>query len=128
MQEDAELIQELGIENFTPEEQANVIDEMNTQIGEALAEDLSTEQLEEYQQIIDGNDEVITAWLAANVPDYKETEAFKEIEKGVADDPDHVPADKIFAYLAWVDVNNPDLEEKVTKIKAHIKAGAETYK
>ena len=128
MPEDTELIQELGIENLTPQEQQNVIDELNMQVGEALAEKLTTEQLEEYQQIIDGNQEVITSWLASNAPDYLETEAYKEIEKGVAGDPEHVPADKIYAYLAWVDVNNPDLEKTVVEIKAHIKANIDSYK
>jgi len=128
MPEDAELIEELGIAHLTPQERQNVIDELNMQVGEALADKLSNEQLEEYQQIIDGNQEVITTWLDTHIPEYKETEAYKEIEKGVADDPEHVPADKIFAYLAWVDVNNPDLEETVAKIKAHIKLGIDSYK
>lgn len=128
MSEDKELIQELEIEHLTPEEQRHVIDEVHMQIGEALAEKLSPAQLEEFQQIIDGNEKVITAWLAENIPDYQETDAFKQIDMGTGEGPDHVPADKIYAYLAWVELNNPGYEEAVAKIKVHIKANIDSYK
>lgn len=128
MQDDTELIQELGIEQLTPEQQHNIIDELNMQVGEAMAEKLTADQLEEFQQIIDGNSDVITAWLEANDPDYRETEAYKQIAQDTEQGDDPISADKIYAYLAWVEVNNPALDETVAKIKTHIKANIDSYK
>jgi len=123
-----DLIQELGIEAFTPEEQTNIIDKFQIEIGEALSEGLSEQQLAEYQSIIDGDQEVIDTWLAANAPDYKDTIAYKEFAIGFEEDPDQVPADKVFASMAWVQQHSPNLNDTIESIKRTFKANPAEYK
>lgn len=117
-----ELITELGIENYSPEDQQRALDELNMLVGEAMLGHLSEEQVDEYEAIINGDQEVITSWLAENDPRYAETVAYQELAEGYEDDPDKVPADKVYASMAWIEKNNPNLNETVAMIKATLKA------
>jgi hypothetical protein len=117
-----ELITELGIENYSPEEQQRILDELNMLVGEAMLGHLSEEQVDEYEAIINGDQEVITSWLAMNDPGYAETVAYQELAEGYEDDPDKIPADKVYASMAWIEKNNPNLSETVAMIKATLKA------
>lgn len=129
MFDDAQVIQDLGISGLTPEQQDTIINEYQIQVGSALAGDLSEEQLEEFEAIIDGNQEVIDRWLQENAPDYKSSEAFQELSKGYDEDPEKVPADKVYASMAWVEkYAGPDFADKVNAIKEHFKADIEQYK
>jgi isocitrate lyase len=117
-----ELITELGIEGYSPEEQQRVLDELNMLVGEAMLSHLSEEQVSEYEAIINGDQEVITSWLTANDPDYRASIAYQQLAEGYEDDPDKVPADKVYASMAWIEKNNPNLSETVAMIKATLKA------
>lgn len=117
-----DLIKELGIENLTSEEQQRVLDELNMLVGEAMLGHLSDEQVGEYEEIINGNQEVITNWLNANDPHYKDTVMYQQLAEEYENDPDNIPADKVYASMAWVEKNNPNLNETVAAIKATLKA------
>lgn len=122
--DDQELITELGIEELTAEEQHNVIDALTMKIGETLAADLSPIQLEEFQSVIDGDDAIITDWLAANDPEYATTPEYAALEE----DSDGIPPEKLYAYTAWLQVNKPDFNDIVDELKADIKAHVDQYK
>ena len=128
MSEDEQLIAELEIQNLTPEEQQNVLNGLRMEIGEALVSGFDDAQLAEYQAIIDDDTEVINKWLAQNVPDYKSTVAYQQLAEGYDLDPDKVSPDKVYAYMAWVEKNSPELAETVARIKAEIKANIDSYK
>lgn len=117
-----ELITELGIENYSPEEQQRILDELNMLVGEAMLSHLSGEQVNEYEEIINGNQEVISHWLDENDPDYADTIAYQQLSEGYDVDPDKVPADKVYASMAWIEKNNPNLNETVSMIKETLKA------
>lgn len=125
--DDTQLIQELGIGHLNAEQQENILDEFHTQVGEILSENLSEAQLDEYESIINGDDAVIEAWLAANAPDYKNTPLYEEIEAGYDTDPDKVPAEKVIAYLGWVELNNPGIDEAIVTVKANIQSIIDQY-
>ncbi|RWZ78536.1 MAG: hypothetical protein EOT05_02180 [Candidatus Microsaccharimonas sossegonensis] len=117
-----ELIVELGIENYSPEQQQRVLDELNMLVGEAMLGHLNETQVTEYEAIINGNQEVIINWLNENDPDYQESIAYQQLAEGYEDDPDKVPADKVYASMAWLEKNNPNLSETVETIKATLKS------
>lgn len=119
-----DLIIELGIEHVSSEDQQRIIDELSMRVGQALIDGLSEAQVHEYEAIVNGHQETITAWLAANDPDYKDTIAYQQLSEGEDPaDPDNVPADKVYASMAWVEKNNPNLAETVDRIKQELKAG-----
>lgn len=119
---DEDLITELGLEHLTTDQQQDIIDELSVRIGQELLGQLTQTQIDEYEAIINGEQPVIDAWLAANDPEYKETVAYQELSVGYDEDPEKVPADKVYASMAWVEKNSPQLAETVATIKADIKA------
>ena len=123
-----DLIVELGIERLTPAQQQSVIDELNMRVGEAVLGGLSAEQVKEYEAIINGHQEVISAWLKANDPGYADTVAYQQLAQGFEDDPDKVPADKVYASMAWIEKNNPNLSQTIAGIKADLKATLAQYR
>ena len=117
-----DLITELGLEHLTPAQQESVIEELNMRVGQALVADLSEAQISEYEQIINGEQDVITNWLTANDPGYADTIAYQQLDQDDDEDPEKVPADKVYASMAWVEKNNPNFAEVVATIKADLKA------
>jgi hypothetical protein len=127
MFEEENLVQELGIENLTRQQQQNVIDEFKIQVGEALSANLSADKLKEFELIINGDQQVIDSWLSNNVPDYRSQIAYQELQAGYDEDPDKVPGDKAYATLAWVEVNSPDFRSSFAAIKENIKVNIDQY-
>jgi hypothetical protein len=118
-----ELIVELGIEDLSTQEQQRVLDELNMRVGEAMLAGLSEDQINEYEAIINGHQDVITSWLETNDPGYADTIAYQQLAEGSdQDDPQTVHADKAYASMAWVERNNPNLGQTVARIKDELKA------
>ncbi len=113
MYDEEQIIEQLGIQNW-PEDKRNEAVEMAIyKIGEATTSQLTEQQFNEYQAIVDDNEKVIDAWLAANVPDYKESPVYKELEAGYDDDPEQNNPAKLFASIAWIQVNVPQIQDIV---------------
>lgn len=111
MQPDEYIIEQLSIEAFSKTEQQDMLDEVRMLIGEAVSDTLSEQQLTEYEAIINANDAVIQPWLEQNVPEYKTTPAYQQLEQDSADDPEHNDPAKLFAGLAWLELNVPNKKE-----------------
>jgi len=122
-----DIISELGIEALEPAKQQRIIDELNMRVGEAVLGHLSEEQVREYEAIINGDQEVITSWLQANDPGYADTIAYQQLAEGYETDPDKVPADKVYASMAWIEKNNPNLGKVVAEIKEDIKKNLDKF-
>jgi hypothetical protein len=117
-----QLIRELALERLTPERQEEIVEQYTYALGDAMTNGLDEVQIEEFTQIINGNDEVIKRWLDEHAPDYRDDPSFQELEVGYEEDPEKVPADKVYASAAWVRLNRPDLEQVATRVKNELKA------
>lgn len=89
---DDNLLQELGLGSLPVEEKnkmlGHIYETLEMRVGMKLAEQMSNEQLDEFERFIDKNDEAgALKWLETNFPGYKqvvadELEALKsEIKK-----------------------------------------------
>lgn len=116
-------VAKLGIQHLTPEQQDEILDQVFTLAGEEMAENLTDEQLNEYEKIINADDEVIGAWLAANEPDYEQNEVYQAIADGTEADPEHNDPKKIFANLQWVAKNIPNRQTVLDQVIAAYKEG-----
>ena len=121
--DDQQLISDLGIEDLSPEQQRQILEQLTMKIGEALAADLSEAQLQEFQGIIDEDTGVIEHFLQTNAPNYKETPLYEEISK----DNGGVSVDKLYAYSVWLAINKPDYQQTVERIKADVKASIDQH-
>jgi predicted RNA-binding Zn ribbon-like protein len=74
---DDELLQELGLGALPAEEKnkmlAHIYETLEMRVGMKLAQQMTDEQLDEFEGFIDRNDEAgALKWLEANFPNYKD--------------------------------------------------------
>jgi hypothetical protein len=77
---DDNLLQELGLGTLPAEEKnkmlAHIYETLEMRVGMKLAEQMSNEQLDEFETYIDNNDEAgALKWLETNFPNYKQVVA-----------------------------------------------------
>lgn len=82
---DNALLEELGLGALPPEEKnkmlAQIYETLEMRVGMKLAEQMTNEQLDEFEGFIDRNDEAgALTWLETNFPNYKQVVA-EELEK-----------------------------------------------
>ena len=82
---DDNLLQELGLGSLPAAEKnkmlAHIYETLELRVGMKLAEQMSDEQLDEFEAFIDKNDEAgALTWLETNFPNYKQVVA-DELEK-----------------------------------------------
>lgn len=111
MQDEQMIIDALGIANWSEEQRRPVIDEATLRIGSAVSSTLSEQQRNEYTAILDDDYAVINAWLDQNVPDYKNNPLYQEIAQSYETDPEQNNPSKLFATLAWLQMNVPNMQE-----------------
>jgi len=93
---DDNLLQELGLGTLPPAEKnkmlGHIYETLELRVGMRLAEQMSDEQLDEFEGFIDRNDEAgALHWLETNFPDYKKVVA-EELEKLKAEIKAQAPA------------------------------------
>jgi len=82
---DDNFLQELGLGSLPAQEKnkmlAHIYETLEMRVGMKLAEQMSNDQLDEFESFIDKNDEAgALKWLETNFPDYKQVVA-DELEK-----------------------------------------------
>lgn len=82
---DDNLLIELGLGGLPPAEKnrmlAHIYETLEMRVGMRLAEQMTNEQLDEFERFIDANDEAgALKWLETNFPNYKDVVA-QELEK-----------------------------------------------
>jgi len=110
-----ELIEQLAIQDWPEDKQNEAVEMAVFRIGEAITAELSEQQFNEYKAIVDDNHDVIDGWLDQNVPDYKESPIYQEFEQGYDEDPEKNNPAKLFASMAWVQMNVPNVPEVIAQ-------------
>jgi hypothetical protein len=82
---DNNFLNELGLSNLPEEEKkkmlVHIYETLELRVGMKLAENMSDEQLDEFEKLANANDEAGSLkWLETNVPNYKEV-VMSELEK-----------------------------------------------
>lgn len=82
---DDNLLQELGLGALSPEDKkvmlGHIYETLEMRVGMTLAQQMTNEQLDEFEGFIDSNDEAgALKWLETNFPDYKQVVA-NELDK-----------------------------------------------
>lgn len=115
------ILQELNATNLAAEEKQEVLDQVAVRVGEAIGAQLTDAQRNEYQAIVDANQDVISAWLDQNMPDYKDSPIYQEVAAGFETDPEKIQPEKVVASIGWVEVNIPNANEVVAQVVAAYK-------
>lgn len=82
---DNQMLEELGLGSMPDDEKkallAHVYEQLELNVGQVLASQMSDEQLDEFEKFVDSNDEDgALKWLQKNFPNYKDVVA-QELEK-----------------------------------------------
>jgi len=77
---DDELLKELGLSDLPPQEKTkmfnHIYETLEMRVGTKLADQMSDDQLNEFESFIDKNDEAgALKWLETNFPNYKQVVA-----------------------------------------------------
>lgn len=77
---DDNFLQELGLGQLPPDDKkamlAHIYETLEMRVGMKLAEQMTNEQLDEFERFIDANDEAgALHWLETNFPNYKQVVA-----------------------------------------------------
>lgn len=123
---DEQFLKDIGL-NDLPEEQKKpflqyVYDKLELAVGMELAAGLTDAQEEEFGYIIDRRDDIISAWIAKNAPDYQQDEAFKRIMQAYnITNPNSKDLRDEYAATKWLEINRPNYREIVLNTMESLK-------
>lgn len=123
---DDKFLQDVGLGDLPDDQKKAFLDHFREQlelrVGTRLSEGLSDDQLGEFESFIDRDAAKVDAWLAANVPDYKEDQIFVQLKSGA---PANIPEDVVkaeYASLKWLGLNRPDYRNVVAGTMEELKS------
>jgi len=122
---DDQFLKDIGLDNL-PEDQKkpflqHIYSELELRVGTRLSDGLSDAQLEEFEKIIDRDQEKIQSWLAEHAPAYATEDAFMKLQQATqleANDPRLVAE---FTATKWLEVNRPDYRDVVAAVLGELK-------
>lgn len=122
---DDKFLQDLGLDQL-PEEQRqaflqHIYDELELRAGTQLSEGMSDEQLEQFEAIIDKNQDVIQNWVAQYAPDYHNDPAFGRLQQATGLDVNDTSLRDEFVATKWLEINRPDYRDVVASVLESLK-------
>lgn len=122
---DDKFLQDLGLDQL-PEEQRqaflqHIYNELELRVGTELSDGMSDAQLEEFEAIIDKNEEVIGNWIAQYAPNYYQDEAFTRLQQATGLDVNDPALRDEFVATKWLEVNRPDYRDVVARVLEALK-------
>lgn len=108
---DEKFFEEIGVNQMPESERsafkAHIQEEVEIRVGERISDGISSEKLDEFEMIIDGDSDFIQSWVLAHAPDYRNDDIYKAF---VAENGGHEGAEIIAEYAAmkWLQANRPD--------------------
>ena len=130
---DDTFLEELGLGEL-PDAQKKAFlqhtyEQLEQRVGVQLSEGMTDAQLQEFEYIIDRNEEKVRQWLAAHVPDYANDPLFQKLKQTLKLDPQSSAGDASpialeaeFAASRWLELNRPDYRDVVKATLDAIKA------
>lgn len=117
---DDKFLQDLGLDALPAEQKQaflqHIYSELELRVGTKLSDGLSDAQLEEFEKIIDRNEEAIDVWLSQYAPTYAQEEAFTRLQQATQLDPGDPRLRSEYAATKWLEVNRPDYRDVVAQV------------
>jgi len=122
---DDKFLQDLGLDQL-PEEQKkpfleHIYSELELKVGTRLSDGLSDAQLEEFEKIIDRNEEAIDTWLLQHAPNFTQEEGFTRLQQATKLEATDPRLKSEFAATKWLEVNRPDYRSVVAAVLEELK-------
>lgn len=122
---DDQFLQDLGLDQL-PEAQRqaflqHIYSELELRVGTQLSEGMSEEQLDQFESIIDKDQDVIENWLAQYAPDYHNDPVFARLQQATGLDVNDLSLRDEFVATKWLEVNRPDYRDVVAGVLENLK-------
>jgi len=122
---DDKFLQDIGL-NELPEEQKkpflqHVYDELELRVGTKLSDGMNEDQLQEFESIIDRENDVINQWIAKFAPDFRGDSGFVKLQKVTGLDVNDPNLLAEFTVAKWLEINRPDYREVISQVLGGIK-------
>ncbi len=129
---DESFLDSVGLSGMPEEQKQSFLqyaqDQLEVRIGEKMSEGLSDEQLDEFERIIDNDQETVQKWLA-DLGDYKNDETYKKLLDGSEDEEDSPQFLADYVTAKWLDQNCPQyqdiIKESIEGLQAEISSQKE---
>lgn len=122
---DDQFLKDIGLDGLPDEQKKpflqHIYSELELRVGTRLSDGLSDSQLEEFEKIIDRDEEKIQSWLAEHAPTYMQEDAFAKLQQATnleANDPRLVAE---YTATKWLEVNRPDYRQVVAQVLEDLK-------
>jgi len=122
---DDQFLKDIGLDTL-PEEQKkpflqHIYSELELRVGTRLSDGLSDDQLEEFEKIIDRDQEKIQNWLAEHAPNYASEDAFMKLQQATQLEATDQRLVAEFTATKWLEVNRPDYRQVVAEVLEELK-------
>lgn len=122
---DDKFLQELGLDQLPEEQQQaflqHIYEELELRVGTQLSDGMNDAQLEEFEAVIDKNEDVISSWLEANAPDYHNDPGFHRLQQATGLDVNDQNLRDEYVATKWLEVNRPDYRDIVSQVLDELK-------
>lgn len=121
---DDEFLNEIGKGDMPEDEKAALLDhlqgELEERVGERISANLSEEQIDAFEKIIDGDEAAISDFLIT-VGDYKNDELYQKfLSVGAVDDSPELINE--YVNMKWLEQNCPNYRDLAAEATAELKA------
>lgn len=118
---DEKFLEENGLANLPHKVEflEHLVEEHETRVGEAIAEGLPQEIVDEFDGIVAGNTDIISAFIAKN--DYKNDPIYAKMAEKMSLPVDSPELNDEYASVKWLLANRPDYEEIILKVAEEIR-------
>ncbi len=129
---DESFLDSVGLSGMPEEQKQSFLqyaqDQLEVRIGEKMSEGLSDDQLDEFERIIDNDQETVQKWLA-DLGDYKTDETYQKLLENSEEDADSPEFLADYVTAKWLDQNCPQyqdiIKESLESLQAEISSQKE---
>ena len=120
---DESFLEQVGLSNMPQEQKETFLqyaqDQLEVRIGEKMSEGLSEEQLDEFEKIIDNDQETVQKWLA-QFGDYQNDETFIKLKEDADADGDDQMLLADYVTAKWLDQNCPQYQQIIHDVMGEL--------
>lgn len=122
---DDTFLEEVGLGGM-PEEQKkpflqHVYDQLEYQVGMRLSDGMTDAQLEEFEAIIDKDQQAVDTWITQYAPQYETDDLFVKIQQATGLSAVDPSLKAEYAATKWLEVNRSDYREVVAQTLSTLK-------
>ena len=122
---DDQFLKDIGLDGLPDEQKKpflqHIYSELELRVGTRLSDGLSDSQLEEFEKIIDRDQDKINNWLAEHAPNYMQEESFAKLQQATGLEASDARLVAEYAATIWLEVNRPDYRDVVAQVLEELK-------